>query len=90
MSPLFFVVRLKIDAISIEVVKAMYELYELFGQRIPLVEEWQSYEPGVFELPQGGGQVSPERIVEQIQPWLEEYPWITADLAAIRWGNGTL
>ena len=50
MSPLFFVVRLKIDAISIEVVKAMYELYERFSQRIPLVEEWQSYEPGVFVL----------------------------------------
>ena len=87
MSPLFFVVRLKIDAISIEVVKAMYELYELFGQRIPLVEEWQSYESGVFELPQGGGQVSPERIVEQIQPWLGEYPWITADLGGYQMGE---
>ena len=87
MSPLFFVVRLKIDAISIEAIKAMYELYELFGQRIPLVEEWQSYESGVFELPQGGGQVPPERIIEQIQPWLEEYPWITADLGGYQMGE---
>ena len=87
MSPLFFVVRLQIDAISIEVIKAMYELYELFGQQIPFVEEWQSYESGVFELPQGGGQVSPERIVERIQPWLEKYPWITADLGGYQMGE---
>jgi hypothetical protein len=80
MSPLFFVVRIKIDAISIEVIKAMFELYEMFGQRIPLVDEWQSYESGVFELPQGGRQIYSERIVEQIQPWLENYPWVTADL----------
>ena len=76
MSPLFFVARVRIEAISIEIVKAMYELYELFGQQIPLVEEWQSYESGVFEIPQGGRQVPPERIVERIQPWLEKYPWI--------------
>ena len=41
----------------------------------------------MFELPQGGGQVSPERIVEQIQPWLEEYPWITADLGGYQMGE---
>jgi|GEM_PF-4154601 len=87
MSPLFFVVRLKIDVISIEVIKAMYELYELFGQRIPLVEEWQSYEPGVFVLPQGGRQERPERILEGIQPWLEQYPWITADLSGYQMGE---
>ncbi len=87
MSPLFFVVRLKIDAVSIEVIKAMYELYELFGQQIPLVEEWQSYESGVFELPEGGGQISPELIVEQIQPWLEKYPWVTAELGGYQMGE---
>ncbi len=87
MSPLFFVVRLKIDAISIEVIKAMYELYELFDQRIPLVEEWQSYEPGVFVLPQGGRQQNPERILEDIQPWLEKYPWVTADLGGYQMGE---
>ena len=68
----------------------MYELYEMFGQRIPLGEEWPErepevfeawpeLEPGVFELPQGGRQISSERIVEEIQPWLEKY-WVTADL----------
>lgn len=87
MSPLFFVVRLKIDAISIEVIKAMYELYELFGQRIPLVEEWQLCESGVFDLPEGGGQISPEFIVEHIQPWLEKYPWITAELGGYQMGE---
>ena len=87
MSPLCFVIRVKIEAISIEVIKAMYELYEMFGQRIPLVEEWHEIESGVFELPQGGSQVSPEVIVDHIQPWLEKYPWVTADLGGSQMGE---
>ena len=28
-----------------------------------------------------------QRIVERIQPWLEKYPWITADLGGYQMGE---
>ena len=86
MSPIFFSVKLKTDDITPEQIKAIYELYELFDQCIPLIEHWQKYETNIIDIPDGTHPINTDDLFEKITPWLKQYPQIKLTLSGYQMG----